>query len=626
MHTCNHQKEFKPSASITEQNKSGVLNMLKILSHENILDAQLNSSDKEQQLIDTLFVGGVPNDTVVVTGTWSNNGPIYVFNDGVLIFQNANATVLGNCYVFQNGKMLADSSTLFFPQQYFYQRELLIANNGFVQLDNCTLNYGGLSHSLVVADSATVIMNNVYNNDWTTAGVQGHPTVTINGTNLAGEYILSGDAVLNYSHVNTLLLWHQFPAAAVINYSFPSGDTLDTYNFNNSISGISGINYNVHVDTSYNVWWGMMPVNGSDVTISNSTIRSIGAWFTNGDTVNVSGLVNNSSYTNFTAPLADRNLHLINCDLQTWSLYVFDSSSIDISGCILGEVGSMGRSWVTATGFFCDGSGGYFWASDTSVTIASQSSVTSYVRSEKNGFMIFGYGTVSNGIASAINNSVLIVVQSSLPQDPVANDGSVAWFGNIAQPNTAFADTFVTVTGSAWIDQGPLGSWMDFGSYKMYFQQQGNISWLPIDTNSTQEVRNATLALWDTHGLIPGNYSLRLVLFNDLGDSVEAIKSVTLLPSVLGFNEISYDEIKINVVSNNFSGETSFELILPKTTSVNYSIYNSLGAEIKKSPEYILNAGKHSLIFNTESFNNGIYFYRFRINDRTLAGRFAFLN
>jgi hypothetical protein len=604
----------------TGEHQSGVFNLLKTLSQwKQPFDAR-NISDKVQQPPDTVFVGEVPNDTLVINGNWTNNGPILVFSDGVLIFQNANVTIVGNMYVFQGGKVFADSSTLFFPQQYFYQRSLVVADSGNAQFNNCTFNYGGYSHNLVAAGSATLTMNNVFNNDWTTAGAQGNATITINGTNLGGEYILSDHANFNFTNVNTLLLWHYFPDTAVINYSFPPGDTVYSYSCNNSITGISGIGYNVQADTCYNVWWGMMPVNGSDVTISNSILRTIGAWFQFGDSAGVSGLVNNSSYTNFVAPLPDRNLHLINSDVQTWSLYIFDSSQINITGCILGEVGSLGRSWVTASGLFCDGSGGYFWATDTSVTIASGSSATTTVRSERNGFMIFGYGSISNGTADAINNSVLIVVQSSLPQDPTPYDGSVAWFANMSQPSNGFVNSSVTVIGSAWIDQGPLGSWMDFGSYKLYYNQ-GVGAWTAINAGSVLEVRNAALATWNTSGLTPGNYTLHLILFNDLGDSVEATKSITLLPLILSVDEQQIAESIVTVSPNPSDAETVFKFYLTKNESIQLFIYDVFGNMIDYFPQKKYAAGERQLIWNRKNAANGIYYYMFCTAEKIMNGK-----
>src|SRR6185436_18306331 len=129
----------------------GVLNLLKMLSEWRQPFNPGIISEKIEAAPDTVFVGDVPNDTLVISGNWTNNGPVFVFNDGVLIFQNANATIVGNMYVFQGGKIFADSSTLFFPQQYFYQRSLIVADTAFAQFDNCSFNYGGYSHNLVAA-------------------------------------------------------------------------------------------------------------------------------------------------------------------------------------------------------------------------------------------------------------------------------------------------------------------------------------------------------------------------------------------------------------------------------------------------------------------------------------------
>jgi hypothetical protein len=610
-----------PSVSKIKKQESGAFNLLKN-NFGLYSPPQINLSSQKSQSVDTVIVGAMITDTLYITGTYSCTGPVYILNNGVLIFQNANATIYGDMIVFGNGKILADSSTLFFPQTYFYQRSLIAAQHGYARFNNCTFNYSGMSHNLVAVDSSVVEMNNVYNNDWTTAGTFGSPTITINGTNLAGEYILSGNAHVSFNNANTLLLWHQFPASAVINFSFPPGDTLYSYQFNNTITGINGINYNVQVDTSYNVWWGMMPVNGSDVTISNSQLRTIGAWFTNGDSVNVSGLIDNSAYTNFTAPLADRNLHLINSSVQTWSLYVFDSSYIGITSCIVGEVGCQYRARAIGQSFLLDGSGGYFWATDTSFIVASNTLVTSTVRSERNGIFVFGYGSVANGTASAIGNSIMIVVQSSLPQDPIAYDGAAAWFANIVQPSSAFVNSIVAVTGSAWIDQGPLGSWMDFGSYSLYFNIVGSSVWNALVIDSLNEIHsNNNLTLWNTTGLTAGSYQLHLILKNNLGDSVEAVKQVNLLPSALSLTNIVPENISVIVYPSPATDNIVFEIGLPNDAEVNLELYDYSLRKVETILNEKLNKGTHIVSLNSNNLSPGIYFYKITAGDFVKSGK-----
>ena len=55
---------------------------------------------------------------------------------------------------------------------------------------------------------------------------------------------------------------------------------------------------------------------------------------------------------------------------------------------------------------------------------------------------------------TALSNSLMVCVQSTLGQDPVPYDGAAAWMQNISSPDTAIINTIVPINGSAWIDQG----------------------------------------------------------------------------------------------------------------------------------------------------------------------------
>ena len=438
-----------------ENNSASAFEMLKKIDDVKHIDFnKLKHKAGGAKALDTVYVGGIPNDTLRITGNYNHTGPIYVFNDGVLIVHNSTFYNDGDLYVWGHGKVFADSSAFTFPQQYFYQRSIVVVQHGSINFSRSSFYNSGMSHNLVMGDTATVVMNAVHNYDWTTVGLFGNPTVNVQGCNLGGEYILSGTSHANFIRVDTLLLWHQFPNTAVVNYAFPNGDTVHNYNFNNTISGISGIDYAVHADSCYNVWWGMMPVNGSDITITNSKIRTIGAWFQYGDSTHVSGVFDNSTYTNFVMPVTDRNLHLMNSTVQTWSLYAFDSSKVTIFNSTLGEVGTQNKSKINASNILLDGSGGYFWATDTAAIIASNSTIYSTTRSEKYGIFISAYNTMPFSGPTAIGNSIVVSVQNTLANAPLAYDNSNAWMENISISNTAHADSIIPIKGSVWIDQG----------------------------------------------------------------------------------------------------------------------------------------------------------------------------
>jgi len=525
---------------------------------------------------DTLIV----TDTVIITGTYTRNGPILVINGGFLQFSHATATILGDIYVVgSNSKLYADSSYLYIPQQYFYQRSLVATEGGVVHYSNSTIDHSGLSHNVFIGSNSILELTNVHNNGFTTNGTASNAQFIINGINQAGEYVITDTAQLSFRDANTVLLWHQFPDTAVINFTFPNGDTLNSYAFNKTLVGVKGVEYSISLDTCINVMWGLMPSTGSNVTINNSTIRSIGLWFTGSDTIAVNGLVDNSTYTAFTASLSDRHLELNNCSVQTWSIYPMDKTHVNLSGCIVGEIGTENSSTFSGTNFTCDGSGGYMWCTDTSFVAAVNCSAVNAVRSEGTGILLFGYSSLTGGYPSAINNSVIMVIQSSVLQEPTPLDNSCAWFALIDEPFNTYVDTVTAVTGSAWIMKTATSTWMDFQSYRLYYQLNSATTWNDIITDSLTAKDNDTLGIWNTHGLTAGQYNLKLTLRDSWGNTADAMKSVNVQPAVLEGIKLQ-KAMSINCFPNPVTDKLNiaFNKVQGKNTSV--KLFNELGNEV----------------------------------------------
>jgi hypothetical protein len=557
--------------------------------------------------IDTLIVGAYGSDSLVITGTYFHNGPIIIVNDGKLRFRNANATIIGDIFVWgNNARLFIDSSYIYCPQQYFYQRSLTVAAKGKLFINNSTMDYSGLSHNLALADSALAIFNNITNIGFTTCGLWGAPSIKINKTNQAGEFICNMKSDLEFKNANTVLLWHHIPAGASLDFSFPAGAIVNTYRFSNSTPGVSGIGYSIKADTCTNIMWGLMPTNGSSVKISNSVMRAIGLWFEGADTVSVNGLVNNSNYTDFTANLTDRNLRLINTSLTTWSLYPMKKSFENVSGCILGEIGLQGRSRLEAQSIVVDGSGGYIFSTDTTTLIYGYSSAACAVRSDKNAIVFFAYSSLMNGVANSLGQSVMIIIQSTLQEDPVPLDRSCMWLETINGPSTGFVDTIVNIEGSAWIDKTFTSPLMDFNYYSLYYQEGGDSVWTSIVEKVHVEKRDEILAPWNTYGIAPGNYVIKLVLHDNSPDSntIEALKTITLLPKILGVDEYISDE---NVIVSPNPASRIIDVTVP--ASVNIKLLNSQG-------QIMFSIDNCKLInkIDVSAFSGGIYFLR--IGDR----------
>jgi hypothetical protein len=600
---------------------TGVYQLLKTYKNGRVVEPKIPSYSLSRSSSDTLFVGVTGNDTVKVTGNWQNNGPIYVVNSGVLIFNNADATILGNIYVVESGQLIATNSTLYIPQQYFYQRSVLTAQSGSVILKDCTMNFGGLNHNFSLMDSSSITVQNVHFTDWTTTGINGKPTFSIDTCNVIGEIIASDSGSVIVNNTDTVLIWHHIPKNTGLTWTFPNGINLANYSLTPTSPGVNGLKYTVEEDNCKLAWWALMPEDGSNVEISNSKLRAIGAWFTRNDSTTVTGLVDNSSYISSGNLFNDRTLILDTTSVTTWNLYPMDSAITTITSCIAGEIGSSENSQTTCSSIFVDGTGGYFWTTDTALQIAGFCAFTCNVRSEGDGFELAAYSSISNGAASGIDNSILFLVQTSVLQQPIAYDGSDVWVAQISSPATSYVNDSVPIPGSAYILRGPQSQWMSFDHYKLYYQIAGSSTWTAITDSITSPVNQSNLATWNTTGLAPGNYTLILSLFDNDGDSVSAQAAITLLPSVLeGIQPINNNE-SVSVYPNPTSNQLS--IICNQLSIKEISIDNVLGQRVC---EKIVNnsSGTTNEELDVSELPSGIYFYQLAItNSQVITGKFV---
>jgi len=518
---------------------SGIKQQLQKFRNSSIKNQFISKAHDSDSL---LIIGAVPGDSLIITGKWLCEVDILVFGDGKLRFKNAEATILGNISVWgEHAELTADSSEFYIPQTYFYERSIVAAGAGKVRFNHVKLDFSGLSHNMVAADSSTFDFTDVTKVGFTTNGVYGKSKYYIDGTNLAGEFVIGDQCQLDFRNSNTVLLWHEVPQNGVFHFSFPSSDTVAAYHFNSDLPGIINIDYTIDLNNCTDVMWALMPADGSDVDIADSEIRAIGLWFLAPDTVTVNGLVNKTDYADFTAPLADRSLRLRNSSVQTWSLYPMRKSKLKVSGCILGEIGAMGTSQVATNGVFIDGTGGYMWASDTTFFMAFATPLTTYARTERNGIMIYAYSSLNFGIASALGNSTLLVIQSTLPEEPVAFGNASVWNVNIKQPSSGNSNSVIPITGYALIDRTPTCVSADMAWYQVFYSKQDNDSLFEITPRISVEKRNETLAEWNTSGLKPGQYLIHLFV-SDASESpviVEAVLPFSLNPGVFGISELS---------------------------------------------------------------------------------------
>lgn len=548
-----------------------------------------------------IIVGDTPAETLYISGYFYNEGNIFVINDGVLRLDGADFNLDGNIFLLNKGKMLMDSSLLRFLQDYIYQYGITVVDSAELTLNNSTMSYNGYPSGFFVGEFARVVINSMNNYDWTTAMVNGKANVMLNNVGITGEWLFADDCFARFNKVDNCLTWYFFPESSVVDIKFPDGAYVNGFYIDSMLGNVQGIGYHVEIDSSTNCMWAAIPLKGSNVTIDSSLLRVTGLLLGGSDSLVISGLVNGLYYEDYTLPITDRNYHLTNTTVQTWNLYPFDTISLDLSSSIFGELCAYGNSYVYIHNAFCDGSGGHLESNDNAFLMTIQSGIFADIISKGRSVCIIGYCAQPYGNIWVTGSSIMLLLNSIFNLDPIPSDTSLVFVASITGPPTGEINDTVAIIGSAWIDRGPYLP-IDFGYYQIFYQRWGDTVWIPVSDTCTVEVRRDTLCYWYTTGLEPGNYVLRLVLKDDVGDSVDCLKSIVLYET--GISERSaryYSELKI--IPNPFTNFIKVEHISrEKISELVCSIYDVSGRAI------VENVRGNPLIIRTETFASGVYF------------------
>jgi hypothetical protein len=477
---------------------------------------------------DSLIIGDVPGETLLVNGTYSIPMDIYIINDGVLLLRNADCSIKGNITAVQQGIFDCDSSQLHFLQEYIYQINLTFAQNSAFILRNSSTTFNGFPIGLALVDSASLVWENVVNQDWTTAIAFNDAVDSLENVSMAGEWLVDHRSNSVFRNTHTLLVWYFFGDSSVVDFTFPDVDTLTGFVFDSTLAAVDHIGYRVEIDTCSEVMWGMIPLRGSDITISDSRIRTTGLMF-NADSESLSGIVNGISYTDYLLPLLDRTYHLINTSVNTWSFYPSDSSYLAATNSIFGECVGMGGSEYLIQNTFCDGSGGHIETTDQSFGVIFLSSMMCDVITKGQSVLVIGYSSILLGNVWVTGSSVMALINTSLPDVPVAYDTSIVFINAVTGPSTAQTYELVPVAGTATVLTGPHHP-HDFGRYELSYRSLGDSTWIPFDSTHHAPVFQGVLGYWDTDNLAPGYYELRCQVFDTYNNTIEAVKQVNLLP------------------------------------------------------------------------------------------------
>lgn len=125
-------------------------------------------------------------------------------------------------------------------------------------------------------------------------------------------------------------------------------------------------------------------------------------------------------------------------------------------------------------------------------------------------------------------------------------------------------------------------------------------------------------------GLLFGSHDLNLVLRGLKVNPNLSVSPIAFLPNTpTGIKSIATKESlsDLKIYPNPFTAYTTIEYTIHESGNVRIEVYDLLGNKVSELLNQKLGEGKYQTVFEAGNLNNGIFFYRFMLNDVAVSGK-----
>lgn len=553
-----------------------------------------------------------PNEIVTIRGVRYVPGNIVIENNGTLFLDNAQFTIDGEITVLGQGKLTAQGGSFAVVQDYAYQHEMMVFENGNITFENVDFSSGGHGWSVTLIGESKYTMNQSEVHDgFITMALLEKGAASVTDSQMPGEFLCFGENDISFSGCDFVLIWLVLPENSSMDISLPGDSLLTNWRLSDSLATVSGIDYTVRIDSCTDVQWGLISNPHTNATFSDTDFRVAGLMFTEPDSIVIGNITNASHLVDDRIQAPDRDLRFINSTVTTWNFYPTDNAILTVQNSVFGELLSMGNSRAYVINSVCDGSGGYIGAVGNSFLVAFRSLLSCQVISREQAVFIGAHSAFTGPEIVADDNSVMALLNTQTYVEPEAHTSAFIFDENVP-PLEGAVNSKIPVIGTARIIKGPENP-VEFDYYTLSYSHQDQTDWYRMNGRYMSPVVNDTLALWETSGLEPGNYQIRLALFHSYGDSVVTESSARLDAAI---------HTQVNLITaadqwklwpnypNPFNPVTTIRYQIPKDAFVTLRIYDMLGREVAQPVNESHAAGMYSINFDGNRLKSGLYFYQ----------------
>jgi hypothetical protein len=479
-----------------------------------------------------LQVNGVLN----LTGSLYINPPepLWIKNNGTFVVDGGEFHIKGNdthIYVGGDGTVIfRNNALLHYVQSYYQQHVLYCTDNAAVRLNSSHVDCDGCAEAIQLHENASYEAVNTKYVDWKTWYLHDQTSLTLENVGKGGDIVFYDNPTMRFVNTSVIMPWLYFGDKTVVDYEFPTpanpGDPI-TITLDDSVSGISGIPWSMEIVNCTNIFWGINPYPGSDVTIQNSDLKMLLFRFAGEDKLTMDGIMRNRShYDDLTIPVTDRKLRLVNTSVDWWKIDIIESCELRADSLVFSEMMLKESAVGYITNSICEGQTIHLGAQDDTFLDFTDGEVWSYVSVWDNATVILRDSLIDYQKCEylyqtrniAHNDSRLYCLNTTFgykenpaESEPEAFDTALVMFLDLDGPVEARPGDSIDFTGSAWINAGP-DSFVKFNRYKLLVAPEGSSDWTEI-VQSADTVREDLLGTWDTTGLPTGSYEIRLVVW-----------------------------------------------------------------------------------------------------------------
>ncbi|MDD5530834.1 MAG: T9SS type A sorting domain-containing protein [bacterium] len=613
------------SAPVAKENGQDIISRYHANPFTAIKQIKLNEANMGKTKGDWIII----DSTVIIDHDTTINSNIIIYNNSQLIVRNCSLVVKGIIYAFQNSLFSVDSTSLVIPQDYIYQFGMQVGMNTMdsskIEIKHSKLNSSNLPLGGGVINGGSLLFDNVQmDQSFITFCTFGSKSkINIKYTDKAGEFVVLGDSSeVHISHSDTVLVWLGFPKGSS---GKVYGDSLHMTNWINHFTypdtTCNKITYSLVLDSLTGLLLATMAEDSTDIDLYNAEIRGAGGIFAAiPDTDTIIGLVNGSTYSDWTAPLPGRNYHLVNSSVAAWNLYFYAGTQLSIRSSIFGECLLADSAKSLFWNAVCDGAGGHIGAGGNSFLISGLTSLYTDALMEGHSVSIMLLTNFMYGHLIAKGMAATILYNTVLANPVLIYDSATVMVTGCYPPSPSHSNENIPIRGSAYMLRGP-NSPFSFDGYKVeYAPTTDTTEFFPITDRITTPVDNDDICVFSTYGLNSGTYVIRLwYFFSAFGgsDSINFDNSI-----YLNWQDVEETaktkKLSLSVTPSLSNKQVNINYVIPQATEVELSLYNVSGEKVATLDKGIKNKGNYTVKLDNKKFSNGIYFCELRAGKEIL--------